>query len=165
MVTNCQVFGAHAGRFAAAYALGCGTRAIPPATLEAPLARLRLGGGRFSAEDLFKRLQAATAECLVVTRTAAKLEELIGVIAELEHERLPAADKTNPAALRRAIEASNSLLTAELMARAALERRESRGSHFRADYPDRDEERWRVSIVFRNREGAPAGETRSLEKT
>jgi L-aspartate oxidase len=36
---------------------------------------------------------------------------------------------------------------ARLIARAALRRRESRGGHYRADFPNRDDERWQVHVV------------------
>ena len=36
---------------------------------------------------------------------------------------------------------------ARLIARAALRREESRGGHFRADFPARDDEHWRIHIV------------------
>lgn len=39
--------------------------------------------------------------------------------------------------------------TAWLIARAALERTESRGAHFRRDYPDQNDERWRLHLVWR----------------
>jgi len=39
--------------------------------------------------------------------------------------------------------------TAWLIARAALERTESRGTHFRKDFPQRDDENWSVHIVWR----------------
>jgi L-aspartate oxidase len=38
---------------------------------------------------------------------------------------------------------------AKLIARAALRREESRGGHFRDDFPDRDDRRWKVHVVDR----------------
>jgi L-aspartate oxidase len=45
----------------------------------------------------------------------------------------------------------NFLTVATLIARAALWREESRGAHFRLDYPAPDDERWRVHSVFSKR--------------
>ena len=163
MVTNCQVFGARAGRFAAAYALGSGSREAPPASLEAPLARLRRRA-RTDPEALFRRLQSAAAEHLMVARTEAGLRSFTGLIEEILAEAFQESRGAGTAGLRRSMELENSLLTARLMARAALLRQESRGSHFRDDYRERDDERWRVSIVFRRRDGITAEELRTLEK-
>jgi L-aspartate oxidase len=44
-------------------------------------------------------------------------------------------------------ELQNLLTIARLMIHSALERRESRGVHFRADFPDRDDEDWAKHIV------------------
>ncbi len=41
----------------------------------------------------------------------------------------------------------NLLTVARLIAGAALRREESRGGHFRADFPDRDDARWRIHVV------------------
>jgi L-aspartate oxidase len=41
----------------------------------------------------------------------------------------------------------NLLTVAHLIARAALRREESRGGHFREDFPERDDARWRVHIT------------------
>ena len=59
----------------------------------------------------------------------------------------------------RALEASNLLLTAELMLTGAIERKESRGAFFRADYPETDHENWLRNIVYRQVDGGIATET------
>ena len=41
----------------------------------------------------------------------------------------------------------NLLTVARLVARAALRREESRGGHFRADFPARDDARWKIHVV------------------
>jgi L-aspartate oxidase len=41
----------------------------------------------------------------------------------------------------------NLIAVARLIVRAALRREESRGGHFRADFPERDDRKWRVHIV------------------
>jgi L-aspartate oxidase len=41
----------------------------------------------------------------------------------------------------------NLLTVARLIAGAALRREESRGGHFRADFPDRDDAHWKIHIV------------------
>jgi L-aspartate oxidase len=46
-------------------------------------------------------------------------------------------------------EATNLHLVASALAGAALEREETRGSHWRQDFPDRDDEHWRAHLVAR----------------
>ena len=46
------------------------------------------------------------------------------------------------------LEANNMLLVSELACRAALARKESRGVHFRIDYPHLDNENWQKNICF-----------------
>jgi L-aspartate oxidase len=53
-----------------------------------------------------------------------------------------ALPETADAARRR-----NLVTVARLIARAALRREESRGGHFRSDYPARDDRRWRIHLA------------------
>jgi L-aspartate oxidase len=53
----------------------------------------------------------------------------------------------------------NFLTVAMLVARAALWREESRGAHFRADFPTRDDARWRTHSVQRADAGITSSET------
>jgi succinate dehydrogenase/fumarate reductase flavoprotein subunit len=54
--------------------------------------------------------------------------------------------------LESALSVRNLALLGRILATAALARRESRGAHFRLDYPESDELRWRV--VTRLQRGA-----------
>ena len=42
---------------------------------------------------------------------------------------------------------ANLVTVARLVARAALRREESRGGHFRADFPERDDLHWKIHVV------------------
>ena len=71
-------------------------------------------------EDALTELRAAMTAHAGVVRTAEGLATLIALIDRLQAAHGPAA----------------SLLAARLIAQAALERRESRGGHYRADHPE-----------------------------
>jgi succinate dehydrogenase/fumarate reductase flavoprotein subunit len=59
--------------------------------------------------------------------------------------------------LMRVAESRSLLLVGELMARAALYRKESRMKpfHCRLDYPETDETNWRGLVLIRNEQGLP----------
>ncbi len=46
-------------------------------------------------------------------------------------------------------------LIAELVIRASLMRTESRASHYREDYPERDDKKWLKWIIIKQKEGEP----------
>ena len=55
----------------------------------------------------------------------------------------------------RALEVNNLVEISTLIARAALERRESRLApfHFRSDYPEKDDANWRGFVVLKREHG------------
>jgi fumarate reductase flavoprotein subunit len=65
-----------------------------------------------------------------------------------------------------ALELSYMLDVAHAIVHSALERRESRGSHQRSDYPQRDDERFLThSLAFRAEDGSPRIEYRPVTIT
>jgi len=52
--------------------------------------------------------------------------------------------------LRLAHDTKNMVLNAEMKLRASLFRTESRGTHFREDYPFRDDKSWMAWVLIRN---------------
>jgi L-aspartate oxidase len=74
-------------------------------------------------------------------------EGLQGALARLD---VPCPDEPGRSASIGDAEAwrqSHLATVAWLMARAALRREESRGGHFRADFPQRDDLHWKVHLV------------------
>ena len=57
--------------------------------------------------------------------------------------------------LMQAIELGFLLDNAELIVQGAIQRRESRGSHFRTDFPNRDDEGWLKHTIFTMKDGSP----------
>jgi fumarate reductase (CoM/CoB) subunit A len=81
------------------------------------------------------------------------LKEALAEYERIEREDVPAmrldekarsSDKVRGEELESALSVRNLALLGRILAVAALKRTESRGAHFRLDYPDTDDARWRV---------------------
>jgi len=55
--------------------------------------------------------------------------------------------------LSQAIKLANMLIVSEMVGRAALERTESRGAHYRTDHPEENNEQWLKNIEISNESG------------
>lgn len=66
--------------------------------------------------------------------------------------------------LRLAIETRNMVFNAELQLRASLFRKESRGTHFREDYPRRNDPEWLAWVILKNEDGRIVPEKRPIPK-
>jgi len=65
--------------------------------------------------------------------------------------------------LRDALEMHFRLMVESLSTRAALMREESRGCHFRDDYPTRNDEKWLKNIIFAKKDGEIICDIRTVE--
>ena len=93
-------------------------------------------------EELIGQIQVLLENEVGIVRTRAGMQKAINRLEEMA-PRL-AHPKT-----RRAHEASNLHLAGLLVARSALAREESRGAHYRMDYPDHDDKRFLKHSVVR----------------
>lgn len=160
------VFGARAGRAAAAYAReqkGPGRSVWAQALDEHARLQerfLQKSGGRERIATLRDEMQKIMEESAGIYRSgeslsgaAEKLHELQDRFADI---RLDDCGHLFNTELISALELSCMLEVAETMAQCALERTESRGAHQRTDYPARNDEKFLAhSLVFRTSNGRP----------
>jgi succinate dehydrogenase/fumarate reductase flavoprotein subunit len=85
-------------------------------------------------------------------RSRERLEEAIGMIESLK-EKLPDLQAKDTHYLCKCHEVRSMTLCAELTFRAALMRSESRGFHFREDFPERDDKNWLKWIIVKKEAG------------
>ena len=143
-LAECLVFGRIAGREAASWSAGLDLqirdrRAIVAAREE--IAELLARKGDEFARPLQRALRDLMSECCGVVRSETGLREGLARLAELRARvRLLEVrpDIAGYADLAHAFDLQGSLLAAEATLESAIERRETRGAHNRADFPEQD---------------------------
>ena len=75
-------------------------------------------------------------------KRADRLQATLTLIEFMQEQLVPRLFGRDPHELRLAHEAKNMVLSAEMSLRSALFRTESRGNHYREDYPRRDDPDW-----------------------
>ena len=87
-----------------------------------------------------------------IIRNKTGLEKAMGRINELQ-ERHPNIKISNSRDLYDAIKLSNMLTVSRMICGAALMRTESRGAHYRTDFPQEDDSHWLKTIEISNDRG------------
>jgi len=144
------VQGAIAGEAAAAYAAKVKAPTVPDARLteitDEILAPLRREAG-YGPAWVTQTLQGVMIPNFVLyIKKASMMQAALAYIEELRDHHVPMLRAANMHELRLAWETRNMILSAEMKLRASLFRTESRCSHYRLDYPELDDENWRVWI-------------------
>ncbi|MFE7269018.1 succinate dehydrogenase flavoprotein subunit [Streptomyces sp. NPDC057623] len=141
-----NVFGRRAGIAAAEYSQKADYVELPenPAELVIDqVEKLRTSTGTERVATLRKELQETMDANVMVFRTEQTIKTAVEKIAELRerYRNVSIQDKGKRfnTDLLEAIELGNLLDLAEVMAVSALARKESRGGHYREDYPNRDD--------------------------
>jgi succinate dehydrogenase/fumarate reductase flavoprotein subunit len=140
------VQGARAGQSAAAYAAQAGAPAVAEdqiAGVRAALFTPRERKSGFAPAWITQVLQNAMFPYFVLyIKKKERLEGALTTIEFLRDRLAPLVMAKDAHELRLAHETMNMILNAEMKLRAALFRTESRGAHYREDYPARDDANW-----------------------
>ncbi|MGX0887276.1 succinate dehydrogenase flavoprotein subunit [Kocuria rhizophila] len=160
-----NVFGKRAGVYAAEYAQSAEFLPVPDdaeARTVALLDNARSPHGNEKVAAIRKDLQDTMDLNMQVFRTAETIQKALDDIAALEERyaniSIQDQGKRFNLDLLEAVELGFLLELAKVMSVAALHREESRGGHFREDFPDRDDENFMVhSMVYEDPTSATAG--------
>ena len=130
------VYGSRAGRAM--------REAVKPVSRSSAQPKAAYSNGPVDAgiEELIGQIQTVMENDVGIVRTRMGMQKAIKGLEEM-------ASKLEHPKTRRAYEAANLHLAALLVARSALAREESRGAHYRMDYPDHDDKKFLKHSVLR----------------
>ncbi|QTE00461.1 succinate dehydrogenase flavoprotein subunit [Streptomyces cyanogenus] len=165
-----NVFGRRAGIAAAEYSAKADYVELPEAPASfvvEQIERLRTSTGNERVATLRRELQETMDANVMVFRTEQTIKTAVEKIAELKerYKNVAIQDKGKRfnTDLLEAIELGNLLDLAEVMAVSALARKESRGGHYREDYPNRDDVNFMRHTMAYREVGADGSETVRLD--
>ncbi len=155
-LSDLVVFGKRAGEYATAWAKDRRQGAIDPAQVEAAtqraLAPFDRGADAGNPYTVQHDLQITMQDLVGIVRQESELREALVRLEALKARAARAGIAGNReynAGWYTAIDLHNLMTVSEAIARAAIERRESRGAHFRDDYPAKSDEFSACNIVIR----------------
>jgi succinate dehydrogenase / fumarate reductase, flavoprotein subunit len=155
-LSDLLVFGQRAGQHAAEFARSHPAGTPDPAQVDewsrralAPFERGAAGEGPYQIQH---ELQDRMQDLVGIVRVEREMQEALDVIDGLKARAAAvgvAGNREYNPGWHTALDLSSLLTVSEAIARAALERRESRGGHFRDDYPEKDPAYGSFNIVLR----------------
>lgn len=149
-LTEANVTGKMAGELAAEVSLASGSKPQTN-TLDAALGRVPkdIGNAEVMPRDQIKEVMSRAAG---LERSAEGIDR---GIEELESFRLDHGDagRPGPADMAEWLSIKGMLTAGELILRAAKMREESRGAHFRVDFPGKDDAHWQGNVILSRRNG------------
>ncbi len=162
-LSDLVVFGRRAGEYAAKFAKEHDAGKIDHAFIDKaaqsalePFDRGAAGENPFAVQH---ELQEMMQDLVGIVRVESEMESALGEIARLKARAVKAGISGNReynGGWHTALDLDNLLTVSEVITRAAIERKESRGAHFRDDFPDKSEEWAKYNIrVTKGADGEP----------
>ena len=158
-LSDLLVFGKRAGQYAACFAKERGAGRTNSEQVEALARRVVEPFERHSGEgpyEVQRDLQEIMQELVGIVRREEELQRGLECIHGLwarARKVLVAGNREYNPGWHAALDLANLLTVSEAITRAAIERKESRGAHFRDDYPAKDEAFAKFNIVIQKRDG------------
>ena len=156
-LSDLLVFGKRAGEYAAKFAKEHGTGQVNLAQVEAAERRAlepfeRNGANAEGPYEIQRELQEMMQDLVGIVRNESEMLRALEGIHQLRERarrvRVYGNREYNPG-WHTALDLAHLLTVSEATTRSAVERKESRGAHFREDYPDKDAASGRFNIVVR----------------
>jgi succinate dehydrogenase / fumarate reductase flavoprotein subunit len=154
------VFGKISGEHAAEYAASVDFAEISDSPEKEQIERLNAlynGSGKETLANLRNELSETMTKGVGIFREESGIREALEKVREIKEraKNLKVSDtsKTFNTNLQQTLEFLNLLEISEVIALGALERKESRGAHYRTDYPKRDDENFLKHTIVRKENG------------
>jgi succinate dehydrogenase / fumarate reductase flavoprotein subunit len=158
-LSDLLVFGKRAGEHAAAFAKEHGVGSVDDAQIAAiaqaslaPLERSESAAEAVNPYQVQAELQESMQALVGIVRTESEMLEALERLAGFRERAAMASAygnrEYNPG-WHTALDLPNLLVVSEAIARAGLERKESRGAHFRQDYPNKEDEYAQFNHIVR----------------
>ena len=146
-LSDLLVFGKRAGEYAAQFAKEHSAGALPTdqidAAARAALEPFERGPSGENPYAIQYELQESMQKLVGIVRREEEMQQALEIIEKLKRRAAKAGVSGNREynnGWHTALDLSNLLTVSEIVTRAALERKESRGAQFRDDYPEKSEE-------------------------
>jgi succinate dehydrogenase / fumarate reductase flavoprotein subunit len=157
-LSDLLVFGKRAGEYAARFARDAAPVHVNPSEVEesarlalAPFERASSAEGPYQVQEA---LQSTMQNYVGIVRTQDEMERALAELALLRDRAdrvgVPGNREYNPG-WHTALDLRHLMIVSEAITRSAIARRESRGGHFRDDYPDKDSYFGTINHLVRRR--------------
>jgi succinate dehydrogenase/fumarate reductase flavoprotein subunit len=151
------ITGTRAAKAAAAYVSGLDTAELADSEMQRAVSFVsgpmeRRGG--FSPKWVTEVLKnAMTPYYILYIKREDRLKATLTLVEFMREHLIPKLTAKDNHELRMAHETRNMALNAEMKLRASLFRQESRGCHYREDYPRRDDDNWLAWVLLKEEDG------------
>lgn len=154
-IASCMVLGARSGKSATLFAAAHDFANILEGEVSEELRKIDSfhGDGGLNPYEIEKEIKNLAWESAGVVRNEAGLKSGIAGFEEIRRNKIPLVKGKDQRHWIKALDCANLAWVGEMVTRSALERRESRGQHFRDDYPSKEKTDLKWIKIYKSGDG------------